>query len=138
MTCAHVVHVSLKKIAGVDSVDVSLNKGLAVIKLKQGNAVTVSQLWETIHKQGYTPKATTVLIRGQLIDARSELQLKVSGTNVLIVLAPGAKNQTAYQTARNHAGREVIVRGVMNPGKDFKLPVPLQITDLEVAGQKGK
>jgi copper chaperone CopZ len=78
MTCAHVVHVSLKKIAGVDSVDVSLNKGLAVVKLKQGNAVTIPQLWETIHKQGYTPKATTAVIRGELIDTRGVLQLKVS------------------------------------------------------------
>ncbi len=137
MTCAHVVHVSLKKIPGVDSVDVSLNKGLAVVKLKQGNAVTVPQLWETIHKQGYTPKATTVLIRGELIDAQNELQLKVSGTGALITLTPGAKNQTAYQDPRKYAGNEVIVRGVMNPGKDFKSPVPLQITEIQLVDQKG-
>lgn len=136
MTCAHVVHVSLKKIAGVDSVDVSLNKGMAVVKLKQGNTVTVSQLWETIYKQGYTPKATTVLIRGELIDAQSMLQLKVAGTGVLIGLAPDVKNQTAYQAAHKYAGKQVIVRGVMNPRKDFKSPVPLQITDIE-PGQKG-
>ena len=39
MTCAHVVNVALKKVAGVESVDVSLNKGLAAIKLKPGKRV---------------------------------------------------------------------------------------------------
>ena len=34
MTCAHVVDVALKKVAGVESVEVSLNKGLATVKLK--------------------------------------------------------------------------------------------------------
>jgi copper chaperone CopZ len=137
MTCAHVVHVSLKKITGVDSVDVSLNKGLAVVKLKQGNAVTIPQLWETIHKQGYTPKATTAVIRGELIDTRGVLQLKVSGTGVLIAVVPDATSPSVYQDRNRYTGHQVIVRGVMNPGKDFNSPVPLQITGIELAGQKG-
>jgi len=49
MTCAHVVNVALKKVAGVESVEVSLNKGVATVKLKAGNEVTVSQLWQLIH-----------------------------------------------------------------------------------------
>ena len=60
MTCAHVVDVALKRVAGVESVEVSLNKGLATVKLKPGNTVSVPQLWELIHKNGYTPKATAV------------------------------------------------------------------------------
>ena len=36
MTCAHVVDVALRKVAGVESVEVSLNKGLATVKLKPG------------------------------------------------------------------------------------------------------
>ena len=36
MTCAHLVDVALKKVAGVESVEVSLNKGLATVKLKPG------------------------------------------------------------------------------------------------------
>ena len=66
MTCAHVVDVALKKVAGVESVEVSLNKGLATVKLKPGNTVSVPQLWELIHKKGYTPKATAVSVRGEL------------------------------------------------------------------------
>jgi hypothetical protein len=50
MTCAHVVDVALKRVAGVDSVEVSLNKGLATVKLKPSNTVSVPQLWELIIK----------------------------------------------------------------------------------------
>ena len=43
MTCAHVVDVALKKVAGVESVEVSLNKGLATVKLKPGRAGDVNR-----------------------------------------------------------------------------------------------
>ena len=36
MTCAHVVNVALKKVAGVESVDVSLNKGTRDRKTEAG------------------------------------------------------------------------------------------------------
>ena len=39
MTCAHVVNVATTKIEGVASVDVSLNRALATVKLKPGNSV---------------------------------------------------------------------------------------------------
>jgi copper chaperone CopZ len=137
MTCAHVVHVSLKKIAGVDSVDVSLNKGLATVRLKPGNGVTVTQLWETIHSQGYTPKATTVSVRGQLIGATTALQLRVSGSGELITLSPDPKQPGIYKDGRAHAGQEVSVRGVMRPAKDLKSSVPLQVIEIRYSNQKG-
>ena len=44
MTCAYAVRVALKKFSGVDSVEVSLNKGLATVKLKPGNSIRPSQV----------------------------------------------------------------------------------------------
>jgi copper chaperone CopZ len=79
MTCAHVVDVALKKVAGVESVEVSLNKGLATVKLKPGNTVSLPQLWEVIHKNGYTPKSTAVSVRGELANVSGQIRLKVSG-----------------------------------------------------------
>ena len=70
MTCAHVVDVALKKVAGVETVEVSLNKGLATVKLKPGNTVSIPQLWELIHKNGYTPKATIVFLCGRQFSIR--------------------------------------------------------------------
>ena len=127
MTCAHVVDVALKKVAGVESVEVSLNKGLATVKLKPGNTVSVPQLWELIHKNGYTPKSTAVSVRGDLANVNGQLRLKVSGTNDTLALAANPKNPTAYSDAPKKLGQTVIVQGVMEPGKDLKAPVPLQV-----------
>ena len=131
MTCAHVVNVALKKVAGVESVDVSLNKGLAAIKLKPGNTVSVPQLWQLIHEKGYTPKATTVSVRGNLANIQGRLQLKVSGTNETLALVSDSKNASAYGEAQKKLGQTVIIQGVMVPAKDLKAPVPFQISQVK-------
>src|SRR5690349_17012571 len=128
MTCAHVVNVALKKIAGVESVEVSLNKGIATVKLKSGNTVSVQQLWELIHDNGYTPKRTTVSVRGELASLQGRLQLNVSGTKNILPLVPDRKNEVAYGEAQTKVGQTVIAEGVMFPGKDLKSFVPLQIS----------
>ena len=125
MTCAHVVDVALKKVAGVESVEVSLNKGLATVKLKSGNTVTVPQLWELIHKNGYTPRATTVLVKGELANLNGGLQLKVSGTRDTLQLVVDAKNANAFGDASKRVGQTVMIQGVMNPAKDLKAAAPL-------------
>jgi copper chaperone CopZ len=127
MTCAHVVDVALKKVPGVETVEVSLNKGLATVKLKPGNTVSVLQLWELIHKNGYTPKATAVSVRGDLANADGRLQLKVSGTKETLLLAADPKTPAAYGEAAKKLGRTVVIQGVMAPSKDLKAPVPLQV-----------
>jgi copper chaperone CopZ len=131
MTCAHVVDVALKKVAGVESVEVSLNKGLATVKLKPGNTVSVPQLWELIHKNGYTPKTTFVSVRGELTNANGSIQLKISGTKETLPLTADPKNATAYSEVPKRLGQTVIVQGVMAPTKDLKAAVPLQVGQLK-------
>ncbi len=131
MTCAHIVDVALKKVAGVASVDVSLNKGLATVKLKPGNTVSVPRLWELLHQKGYTPKATKVLIRGALANVQGRLQLKVSGTNETLALVADPKNAAAYNEAAKKSGQTVVIRGLMTPGKDLNVPVPLEAGEVK-------
>lgn len=131
MTCAHVVDVALKKVAGVESVEVSLNKGLATVKLKPGNTVSVPQLWELIHKNGYTPKTTAVSVRGELTNANGSLQLKVSGTKDTLPLAADPKNPAVYGEVSRRSGQTVVIQGVMTPGKDLKAPAPLRVSQVK-------
>jgi copper chaperone CopZ len=130
MTCAHVVDVALKNVVGVESVEVSLNRGLAIVKLKPGNAVSVPQFWQLLHEKGYTPKATAVSVRGELTEAQGRLQLKVSGTKDILTLVADPKNSGGFSEVTNKVGQTVIVQGVMMPGKDLKAPVPLQVTQV--------
>jgi len=131
MTCAHVVDVALRKVAGVESVEVSLNKGLATVTLKPGNTVTVPQLWELIHKNGYTPKATVVSARGDLANVSGRLQLRVSGTNETLALAADPKNPSGYSEASQKLGQTVTVQGVMLPGKNYNATIPLLVSQVK-------
>ncbi|MBV9226885.1 MAG: heavy-metal-associated domain-containing protein [Acidobacteriaceae bacterium] len=131
MTCAHVVDVALKKVPGVESVEVSLNKGLATVKLKPGNTVSVPQFWQLLHEKGYTPKATAVSVRGELTEAQGHVQLKVTGTKDTLMLAADPKNAGAYSDASQKLGQSIIVQGVMMPGKDLKAATPLQISQVK-------
>ena len=131
MTCAHIVNVALKRVPGVESVDVSLNKGLATVKLKPGNTVAVPQFWQLLHEKGYTPKMTTVSVRGELAGQQAGLQLKVSGTKDILNLAPDPKNAAEYNNAARKLGQSVVIQGVMMPGKDVKALVPLEVRQVK-------
>lgn len=131
MTCAHVVHVALKKVSGVESVDVSLNKGLATVKMKTGNRITVPQLWQVLRSQGYTPKLTTVLVRGELMGTPGKTKLKVPETGEVIALAADPKHADASTLADRRIGQTAVILGVMNPTKDLKAGVPLYVEEVK-------
>jgi len=82
------VRVSLKSVAGVESVDVSLEKGLAAVKMKPGNTATLKQLQGAITKNGFTMKESNATVAGTILVADGKTQLKVSGSNDVLQLVP--------------------------------------------------
>ena len=106
MTCTHVVHVALNKVAGAEPVDVSLNRNLATVKMNPGNKVTVRQLWRILHSKGYTPKATTVLVRGELSGTPGMAQFSVPETGEVFTLVADPKNPDARTLVNNESDRQ--------------------------------
>src|ERR1700733_6370252 len=64
--CAHAIHVSMKGIQGVNTVDVDLNTGLVTIKLAPDNKASMRQFNEAVEKNGFTHKDAEVIVRGKL------------------------------------------------------------------------
>lgn len=124
MTCAYAVRGALQKVNGVESVDVSLNKGLATVKLKPGNTVHPQEFWEAVHKNGFTPKATRVLVRGSI---GGENQLKVTGTDQIFELKADSKT---LEEVRRMAGKTITIEGALTPGQDLTKSVPLEVRSL--------
>ena len=122
MTCAYAVRVALMKFPGVESAEVSLNKGLATVKLKPGNAIRPREFWEAIRKNGNTPKVTHVVVRGVIGDGGT--QLKVAGSNELFALKALAGVDQQIKAAN---GKTVVLEGTLTPGKDMKAAVPLDV-----------
>src|SRR4051794_36436680 len=129
MTCAYAVRGALQKFSGVEKVDVSLNKGLATVTLKPGNAVRVADMWETVRKNGFTPKETRVVARGEVVSG-GKAELRVSGTTEVFELASDPKTPKAFDDARREAGKTVTVEGTLQPPKDGKARVPLIVTGI--------
>ena len=109
------MRVSLKAVPGVDSVDVSLAKGLAVVKMKSGNTTTLKQLNDAISKNGFTMKDSTATVVGTITNGKT---LSVSGSNDLLKLLP----QTgAAPDAAALVGKTVVVTGTIPEGVKGKM-----------------
>ena len=87
--------VAIKKVEGVEDVNVSLNEGHANIKLKPGNKVTVEQVREIVRKNGFTPKDTTAKVAGTIIERNRSPAMQVDGLNSVMLLAGHEKEVSA-------------------------------------------
>jgi hypothetical protein len=96
----------------VDSVEVSLNQGLATVKLKPGNTVTLEQLRKAVEKNGFVTRQADVLIRGQLLFS-SKPRLKVLGTDEFYELIPAPANGSVLTNSQELSGKTVIVNGTV-------------------------
>ena len=88
--CAHAIHVSMKGIPGVNTVDVDLNTGLVTIKLNPGNGAAMRQFNEAVEKNGFTHKDAIVVVRGKLSGTGTAPVLDVTGTQDRYALTPVA------------------------------------------------
>jgi copper chaperone CopZ len=107
--CAHAIHVSMKGIQGVNTVDVDLNTGLVSIKLTPGNSAAMRQFNEAVEKNGFTHKDANVIVRGQLLGSAQSPFLDVTGTKDRYVLTPLA----AGTDISGLLGKAVLIEGVL-------------------------
>ncbi len=107
--CAHAIHVSMKGIQGVDTVDVDLNTGLVTVKLTPGNSATMRQFNQAVEKNGFTHKDATVVARGKLTGTAGAPFFEVAGTQDRFALIP-ATNGVDISTL---LGKTVTITGVL-------------------------
>lgn len=127
--CAHAIHVSMKGIKGVDTVNVDLNTGLVTISLLPGNTAGMHQFEEAVEKNGFTHKDATVVVLGKLTGTATAPVLEVAGTSDHYTLAPSA--QQADLTAL--MGRLVEVNGLLPQAAKGKVPELLRYKSITEA-----
>ncbi len=101
--------VSIQKIPGVESVSVSLNRGLVRVKLKPGNTVKIEQIRKAILDDAFTPKDAQVVVIGQLASQGGKLQFKVAGTNEIFPVL-----STPHKLWRNEMGHRLTLNGLIS------------------------
>ena len=113
------MRVSLKSVAGVESVEVSLEKGLAAVKMKPGNTATLKQLQGAITKNGFTMKESKATVAGTILVANGTMQIKISGSNDVLRLVPESQSVTRASTMQ---GKSVVVSGTIPEALKGKSP----------------
>lgn len=116
--CAHAIHVSMKGIQGVNTVNVDLNTGLVTVALAPGNTAGMGLFQGAVKKNGFTYKGATVVVRGHLIGPADAPVLAVTGTSDRYALTPAA--QPSDLTAL--IGKTVEVDGLLSRAKKNQLP----------------
>jgi copper chaperone CopZ len=100
---------AVKKIEGVESIELTPEKGVALIRLKAGNKVTLAQLRRIIKSVGYDAKDAAVTARGRFTDAGARFDL-LNGTTLQLATAPP-----------DPATATVEVTGVVKAGNDAEI-----------------
>lgn len=122
--------VAIKKIQGVESVDVSLNNGLATIRLKAGNSVSLEQVRQRIEQNGFTPKDAKVTARGEVISTGGKLQFKLLGVNRIYDISLDSTPGRLSDEIKKQTGKTVFVEGIIpahHPPKKAKAPPIFQL-----------
>ena len=81
----------MQKIAGVQSVRVSLNDGLTILDLKPDNTVTLAKLRQVIKDNGFVPREAQIVAHGSTVVADGRPMFDVSGTKERLLLAMPAR-----------------------------------------------
>jgi copper chaperone CopZ len=93
--CAYGMEKGLKKMEGVKTVKVSLNKGNAVIQFAADNKLVLADVRRVVRDGGFTPKKATMKISGTLKGKGDELRLHVGDTDY--TLKPSEKAKDVWQ-----------------------------------------
>lgn len=110
--------VSLQKIEGVETVSVTLNKGQASVVLKPGNKVTLAAVRRLIERNGFTPKAASVVAKADVVSGPGgQPQVRVTGTNEVFAVS-AATADSLRSDLKKQIGQRVIIEGIMPPAKE--------------------
>ncbi len=111
------MRVAIKKVPGVETIDVSLERAVADVRLRPGNTLTLPQLRQIIKDNGFTSREATVDVVGTLVDRRGKPALNVTGTDIVIEITADAKAPDVFRRVRDQAtqqtGRSVELRGIV-------------------------
>jgi len=127
------VRVTLEKLAGVESVEVSLNEGRARIQMRPGNAVTMAQIRQAVERNGFTPQQAGVSARADVLVKGETLQLRIVGTNETYEVAGTPQADDIRQQLRNQAGKTVVVDGVVPMPRNKRGTLLIQVKRFQQA-----
>ena len=112
---------------------ISLNEGVADIKLKDGNKVTVEQIRSIIRKNGFTPKESRARVAGRVVERNGKPALEVTGLDQVYLLADAPDAKGKVEQLKGRMGKQVVLSGQFPETKDAEEPQTLLVREIAPA-----
>jgi hypothetical protein len=100
------VGVALKKLKGVETVQVKLNSGLAIVHLKSGNRITLQEVRKVIDDRGFTPAHAIVRFTGTLNSQNGKTWIEVNDVGEVLNL-----NESTASSMTSQPGKTLTFEG---------------------------
>ena len=85
-SCVVSLRNSLKKIKGIESADLSPERGSAILTLLADNKISLDRVRDAIKGAGFTPRMATVIVRGKAITDQGKWEFEVEGLHQTYLL----------------------------------------------------
>ena len=131
--CAFGLEKKLKKVEGVEKLNIDINTGEAVLNITTGTRLTfasstegkastglVAQVQKAVEEGGFTPRDLRATVEGKVVVQNGETWLKLSGTEEFLVLE---ESSSADELRKLKGNQPVQVVGILHPET-----VPLRFT----------
>ena len=93
------MRVAVRRLDGVESVEVSLERASADVHLRPENHVTLPQLRKIIKDNGFSPREAAVTVIGTLVERGGKPALSLTGSGIVWMLMPAGADHSAYDDA---------------------------------------
>lgn len=131
------MRVAVKKIDGIDTVEVSLNRGVVVIRLKPENRVTLGRIRDAIRDNGFTPKEAEVRARGIVVEDSGHLALALPGIGAAFRLTADSQTPGMIGDLERVRGQGVTLEGrVPERSRGAKGLLPLEARALSMGAAR--
>ncbi len=92
--------VALKKLKGVDTVEVKLNSGLAIVRLKSGNHIALHDMRKVIEDHGFAPGDAIVKFTGTINSENGKTWIEVTDAGEVLALNEAVANSVTSQISK--------------------------------------
>jgi copper chaperone CopZ len=116
--CAHGVRVAVQKVEGVESVQLSLERAVAEIRLKPNNRVTLDQFRRIVKGNGFEPREAKVVAAGAPRSEGDRLTFEIPGNSSPLGVSSERSAAAAYKILKSSAAASVEVAGTVERQPD--------------------
>ena len=78
--CAYGLEKKLKKVEGVEKLEINVNRGAIKITVKEGKTLSIEEVEKAVKDGGFTPREISLTVTGRLTERDGRTMLTISGS----------------------------------------------------------